>query len=100
MIYALVLDDKHGDEYAVIAYPVPVDALKFSRITQVLPHASLAMQFLVMSWSESFAAFGAAPLEHETAVFGGHARAKTVGLCASSIIWLKSALRHRVMNLL
>ena len=42
MIYAVVFDDKHGDEYAVIAYPVPVDALKFPRITQVLPHASLS----------------------------------------------------------
>jgi hypothetical protein len=40
MIQAVVLDDKDGDEYAVIAYPVPVDALKFSGITQVLPHAS------------------------------------------------------------
>jgi hypothetical protein len=30
MIQAVVLDNKHGDEYAVIAYPVPVDALKFS----------------------------------------------------------------------
>jgi hypothetical protein len=40
MVQAVVLDDKDGDEYAVIAYPVPVDALKFSGITQVLPHAS------------------------------------------------------------
>lgn len=52
------------------------------------------MQFLVMSWSESLAAFGAAPLEHEAAIFAGHARAKTVGLRPSSIIRLKSALRH------
>src|SRR5215216_2494070 len=94
MIQAVVLDNKHGDEYAVIAYPVPVDALKFFRITQVLPHAHGAMQFLVMSRSEPFAAFGAAPFEHEAAVFAGHARAKTVGLRPSSIIRLKSALRH------
>jgi hypothetical protein len=53
-----------------------------------------AMQFLVMSWSESLAAFGATPFEHEAAVFGRHAGAKTVGLRPASIIRLKSALRH------
>ena len=53
-----------------------------------------AMQVLVMSRSESLAAFGAAPFEHEAAVLAGHARAKTVGLRPSSIIRLKSALGH------
>ena len=53
-----------------------------------------AMQFSVMSRGESLAAFGAAPLEHEAAVFGGHARAKTVSLRPSSVVRLKSALRH------
>ena len=53
-----------------------------------------AMQFLVMSWSESLAAFGATPFEHEATVFGRHAGAKTVGLRPASIIRLKSALRH------
>lgn len=53
-----------------------------------------AMPFSVMSRSESLAAFGAAPFEHEAAVFGGHARAKTVRLRSSSVIRLESALRH------
>jgi hypothetical protein len=53
-----------------------------------------AMQSSVMSRSESLAAFGAAPFEHEPSVFGGHARAKTVGLRTSSVVRLKSALRH------
>ena len=52
------------------------------------------MQLSVMSRSESLAAFCAAPLEHEATVFGGHARAKTVGLRPSSVVRLKSALRH------
>jgi hypothetical protein len=47
-----------------------------------------------MSRSESLAAFGATPLEHEAAIFAGHARAKTMGLRTTSVVRLKSALRH------
>ena len=47
-----------------------------------------------MSRSESLAAFSAAPLEHEAAIFAGHARAKTMGLRTTSVVRLKSALRH------
>jgi len=51
-------------------------------------------RFLVMCRCQAFAAFGASSLEHETAILAGHARAKTVGLRPSSVVWLKSALRH------
>jgi len=47
-----------------------------------------------MRRSESLAAFGAAPLEDEAAVFGRHARAKTMGLRPSSVVRLKGPLRH------
>src|SRR5262249_218835 len=42
----------------------------------------------------AFAAFRAAPLEHQPAIFGGHARTKSVRLGAASIVRLKRSLRH------
>ena len=49
----------------------------------------------VVRRSEPLSAFGAAPLEHEPAVFGGHARAKSVRLGAPAIVRLKGSLWHR-----
>ena len=47
-----------------------------------------------MCWSQALTAFGASSLEHETAILAGHTRAKTVRLRPSSVVGLKSALRH------
>jgi len=48
-----------------------------------------------MRRSQALAAFGAAPLEHQAAIFGGHSRAKSVCLGATTIVGLKGSLRHR-----
>ena len=47
-----------------------------------------------MRRGESLAAFSPAPLEHQPAVLGGHARAKSVRLGAAAIVGLKGSLRH------
>jgi len=47
-----------------------------------------------MRWGQSLAAFGAAPLEHQPAIFGRHAGAETVRLGAAAIVGLKGSLRH------
>jgi hypothetical protein len=49
----------------------------------------------VVRRSEPLSAFGAAALEHEPAIFGGHARAKSVRLGAPAIVRLKGSLWHR-----
>ena len=43
---------------------------------------------------QAFAALGAAPLEHQPAVLGRHARAESVRLGAAAIVRLKGSLRH------
>jgi len=48
-----------------------------------------------MRRSQPLSSFGATSLQHEAPVLGGHAGPEAVCLCASSIVWLKSALRHR-----
>jgi len=48
-----------------------------------------------MRRSESLAAFGAAPFQHQPAVLGRHARAESVRLGAAAIVRLKGSLRHR-----
>jgi hypothetical protein len=93
MIQLLIFNYKCGDEYAFIPLAVPVDVLELRSITQILPHASAVIS--VMSRRQSFATFSATSLEHEASVLAGHASAEAMRLCASSIVWLKSALRHR-----
>jgi hypothetical protein len=96
MVQFLVFKNERGDEYAFIPLPVPVDALEFRSIPQILPHALTEVSpFLVMGRSQPLSSFGATSLQHQTAILGGHASAKTVSLCASSVVGLKGALRHR-----
>jgi len=47
-----------------------------------------------MRRSQALAALGAAPADYSAAIFGGHARAKSVRLGAASIVRLKRSLRH------
>jgi len=47
-----------------------------------------------MRWRQALAALRAAPLKHQPAIFGGHARTKSVRLGAASIVRLKRSLRH------
>src|SRR5829696_4117625 len=49
----------------------------------------------VMSRSQPLSSFGATSLQHEASVLGRHTCAEAMRLCASSVVWLKSALRHR-----
>src|SRR5215813_1081424 len=102
MLQPLIINDKHGDEYAVITLAVPIDVLKLFRVTQ-MPHETtcrLQSKNLVMRRSQTLTAFGASPLENQTSVLARHARAKTVCLCSSSIVRLKSSLRHSSQSLL
>jgi len=47
-----------------------------------------------MRRSQTLSPLRASPLEHQPAVFAGHARSKSVGLRASPVVWLKGPLRH------
>jgi hypothetical protein len=44
---------------------------------------------------QTLAAFGATALQYRTAILGRHARAKSMGLGAASVVRLKGPLRHR-----
>jgi hypothetical protein len=48
-----------------------------------------------MRWRQSLSPFGATSLQHKASVLAGHASPEAVCLCASSVVRLKSALRHR-----
>ena len=48
-----------------------------------------------MGRRQSFSSLGATSFQHEASVLAGHARPEAVCLCASSVVRLKSALRHR-----
>jgi hypothetical protein len=48
-----------------------------------------------MRRSQPLSSFGATSLQHEAPVLAGHSSAEAVCLCASSVVRLKSALRHR-----
>jgi hypothetical protein len=50
---------------------------------------------LVMRRREPLAALGAAALEHQAAILGRHARAKTVRLGTAAVVRLKGSLWHR-----
>src|SRR5829696_8200086 len=95
MIQFLVFNHKDGNEYAFISLAVPVDVLELCSIPQILPHASPEASISVMSRSQPLSSFGATSLDHQAPVFGGHSGPEAVCLCASSVIRLKGALRHR-----
>jgi len=48
-----------------------------------------------MKWRKSLSSFSAAAFQNGTTVFRCHARAKSVLLRTSAIIWLISSLRHK-----
>src|SRR5215212_9873023 len=95
MVQFLVFNNECGDEYAFIPLAVPVDVLEFCSIPQILPHASPEVSFSVMSRSQPLSSFGATSLDHQATVLGGHSGPEAVCLCASSVVRLKGALRHR-----
>jgi hypothetical protein len=39
MLQTLILKNKYCDEYAVVAFAVPVDVLEFSAVSQIITHA-------------------------------------------------------------
>ena len=47
-----------------------------------------------MRRGQALAAFGAAPLEHQPAVLGGHPSTESVRLGPAAIVGLKGSLRH------
>ena len=94
MLQTLILKNKYCDEYAVVAFAVPVDVLEFSAVSQIITHAEKRGDSLVVRRCESLSSFGAASLQHQAAVFAGHPRAEAVGFCAPAIVRLKSAFRH------
>jgi len=47
-----------------------------------------------MGRRQALTALRATPLEHQPAIFGGHARTKSMRLGAASIVRLKRSLRH------
>jgi hypothetical protein len=48
-----------------------------------------------MRRSQPLSSFSATAFQHEAPVLAGHASPEAVCLCASSVVWLKGALRHR-----
>ena len=94
MLQPLVFNNEYCDEYAVVAFTVPVDVLEFSAVSQIITHAEEAQRRLVMGRCQPLSSFRAASLQYQSSVFGGHARAEAVRFCASTIVRLKSAFRH------
>jgi len=39
MFQSLILNNKYCDEYAVVAFAVPVHVLEFSAVSQIITHA-------------------------------------------------------------
>jgi hypothetical protein len=39
MLQTLILNNEYCDEYAVVAFAVPLDVLEFSAISQIFTHA-------------------------------------------------------------
>lgn len=39
MLQSLILNNEYCDEYAVVAFAVPVDVLEFSAVSQIVTHA-------------------------------------------------------------
>ena len=93
MLQTLILNNEYCDEYAVVAFAVPVDVLEFSAISQIITHAE-ERSILVMRRSEPLSSFGAAPLQHQASVLARHARTEPMRFCTPAIIRLKSAFRH------
>ena len=94
MLQSLILNNEYCDEYAVVAFAVPVDVLEFSAVSQMITHAEERSLPSVMRRRESLSSFCAASLEHQASIFGGHARAEAVRFGAAPIVGLKGAFRH------
>jgi hypothetical protein len=39
MLQCVILNNEYCDEYAVVAFAVPVDVLEFSAVSQIITHA-------------------------------------------------------------
>ena len=91
MLQTLILNNEYCDEYAVVAFAVPVDVLEFSAISQIITHAE-ERSILVVRRSEPLSSFGAAPLQHQASILGRHARTEPVLALAAADIRLVRAL--------
>jgi hypothetical protein len=94
MLQLLIFNDEYCDEYAVVAFAVPVDVLEFSAVSQMITHAESAKDLLVVRRCETLSSFSAASLEHQPAIFTGHTGAEAVRFGAPPVVRLKSAFRH------
>jgi hypothetical protein len=98
MLEALIFNNEYCDEYAVVAFAVPVDVLEFSAISQIITHAEkrrrIGAASLVVRRSEPLSSFGATSLQHEAAILGGHPRPEAMRFGTPAIVRLKSAFRH------
>ena len=43
MLQCVILNNEYCDEYAVVAFAVPVDVLEFSAVSQIITHAGRAL---------------------------------------------------------
>ena len=55
MLQSLILNNEYCDEYAVVAFAVPVDVLEFSAVSQIITHAEeRAVTFSNVKVSDAF----------------------------------------------
>jgi hypothetical protein len=93
MLQTLVFNNEYCDEYAVVAFAVPVDVLEFSAISQIITHAE-KRSFLVVRRSEPLSSLGATSLQHQPSILAGHPRPEAMRFGTPTIVRLKSAFRH------
>jgi hypothetical protein len=94
MLQSLILNNEYCDEYAVVAFAVPVDVLELSAISQMITHAEKRSILLVVRWSEPLSPFGATSFQDQATILAGHARTEAMRFCTPAIVRLKSAFRH------
>jgi len=93
MLQSLILNNEYCDEYAVVAFAVPVDVLELSAISQMITHAE-KRSILVVRRGKPLSPLGATSFQHQATILAGHARTEAMRFCPPAIVRLKSAFRH------
>ncbi len=90
----IVKTNKSCHQTPIISFAVRVDVAEFARSAQMRVFRQRPKSYLVMRRCQAFATLCTASLQDQTTVLGRHPRAKSMRLCPSAIVRLKSAFRH------
>jgi len=98
MVRITIGQDKDGKQRRLVTFALTIYFLKIAPSSKTFAHRSpelLRVPVSVVGRRQALAALCSPSLKYQPSRFARHSRPEAMRLCASPIVWLKSAFRHR-----